>query len=140
MEGRGIREVARLVGASPSSVQRWKEAINTGGMEALKAKPHPGRTPRLSSRQKERLRKILLKGPLAAGYSTDLWTCPRVAEVIERYFGASYHHGHVWYILRSLGWSCQRPERRARERDKEAIRRWRNEQWPRIKKSPAQAL
>ena len=135
-EGKGIREVGRLVGASPSSVKRWKEMIDKGGMEALKAKPHPGRTPRLSIRQKEKLKKVLLKGPVAAGYHTDLWTCRRVAEVIEKVFGVSYHPDHVWYILRSLGWSCQKPERRARERDEAAIQRWRHVDWPRIKKSP----
>jgi transposase len=109
-------------------------------MEALKAKPHPGRKPRLSSRQKERLKKILLRGPLAAGYPTDLWTCPRVAEVIERTFGVKYHPDWVWYILRSLGWTCQKPEQRARERDEKAIRHWRSVDWPRIKKSPGQAV
>ena len=138
-QGKGLREVARLVGASPSSVKRWEEAIKKGGMEALKAKPHPGRTPRLSSRQKGRLAKILLKGPLAAGFRTDLWTCPRVAQVIEHSFGVSYRPGWVWYILRGLGWSSQKPERRARERDEAAIARWRKVDWPRIKKSAQRA-
>ena len=140
LQGKGIREVARLVGAVPSSVQRWKEMIEKGGMEELKAKPHPGRKPRLSSRQKERLKKILLKGARAAGYPNDLWTCRRVAQLIERTFGVKYHPDWVWYILRSLGWSCQKPERRARERDEQAIQRWRQVEWPRIKKSPRKAL
>jgi len=135
-KGNGINAVARMVGASPSSVQRWKEAIDKGGMEALKAKPHPGRAARLSDRQKERLKAILLAGPGAAGYPTDLWTCPRVAQVIERRFGVRYDPSHVWRILRSLGWSCQKPERRARERDEKAIERWRKGDWPRIKKGP----
>jgi transposase len=139
-QGKGIREVARLVGASPSSVHRWKEAMKTGGMDALQAKRHPGRRPLLSERQKERLRRILLKGPLAAGYTTDLWTCRRVAQVIEGAFGVRYHPDHVRHILHSLGRSPQKPERRARERDEETIRRWRREDWPRIKKSPPQAL
>jgi transposase len=139
MQGKGIREAGRLVGASPSSVKRWEEAIGRGGMEALKAKPHPGRTPRLSSRQKRQLVKILLRGPLAAGFGTDLWTCPRVAQVIRRTFAVSYHPGWVWYILRELDWTCQKPERRARERDEAAIERWRRKDWPRIKKSPQRA-
>jgi transposase len=135
-EGNGINPVARMVGASPSSVQRWKEAIDEGGMEALKAKPHPGRAARLSDRQKERLKAVLLAGPVAAGYLTDLWTCPRVAQIIERRFGVRYDPSHVWRILRSLRWSCQKPERRARERDEKAIERWHKEEWPGIKKSP----
>jgi transposase len=135
-EGKGVREVARLVGASPSSVERWKQAVEQGGPEALRAKPHPGRRPYLTARQKERLKRVLLKGPGAAGYPTDLWTCPRVAEVIARRFGVRYHPDHVWRLLQSLGWSCQKPERRARERDDEAIRRWRETEWPHIKKRP----
>jgi len=138
--GHGICEVARLVGASPSSVHRWKEALKNGGQEAFKAKPHPGRPCRLSSQQKKRLRKVLVKGPLAAGFSTDLWTCGRAAQVIERNFGVKYHPDHVWYILRSLGWSCQKPERRARERDEQAIERWRQQDWPRVKKSSKKVL
>ena len=136
-EGRRVREVARIVGAAPSAVSGWKATLRKKGREGLKAKPHPGRKPRLSQRQKERLVKILLKGARKAGYSTELWTCPRVAEVIEQTFGVTYHPDHVWHILRKLGWSCQKPERRARERkDEEAIQRWRREDWPRIKKSP----
>ena len=139
-QGKGICEVAGLVGASPSSVHRWKEALKNGGEDALKAKPHPGRPCRLSKRQKKRLLKILLKGPLAGGFSTDLWTCRRVAEVIEQAFGLRYHPDHVWRILRSLNWSCQKPERRARERDEQTIRRWRQRRWPRIKKSASAGI
>lgn len=136
-EGKGIREVARLVGASPSSVCRWNKALQQGGMEALKAKPHPGRPPRLTPQQKQELEGILLKGPQPSGFPTDLWTLPRVAKVIERNFGVKYHPGHVWRILRGMGWSPQKPERRARERDEEDIERWRQEEWARIKKKPA---
>ena len=122
--GKGVTEVAGLVGCAQSSVSRWKKALEEGGEEALRAKPHPGRKPRLSTKQKERLVKILLKGPRAAGFETDLWTCSRVAKVIRKAFGVRYHPDHVWKILKSLGWSYQKPERRARERDEEAISRW----------------
>jgi transposase len=134
-EGKGIREVARLVGVAPASVFRWKAAMAVGGQESLGAKPHPGRPARLTLVQKERLRNILLGGPRAAGFSTELWTLARVAQVIERHF-VKYHPGHVWYILRDMGWSCQKPERRARERDEAAIEQWRQEEWPAMKKKP----
>ena len=136
-QGKGVREVARLVKASPSSVSRWKKELEKGGEEALAAKKHPGRPPRLKERQKKELEPILLKGAEAAGYATDLWTLARVTEVIEREFGVKYHPGHVWYILRGMGWTCQKPERRARERDEAAIAQWRKEKWPEIKKEPA---
>jgi transposase len=135
-EGKGVRAIARLVEAAPSSVSRWKQELDEGGLEALKAKPHPGRRARLSTEQKKRLEQILLKGPQAEGFATDLWTLARVAKVIEREFGVKYHPGHVWYILRGMGWSCQKPERRARERDEAAIEQWRTKEWGRIKKKP----
>jgi len=137
LEGKGVREVARLTGASPGAVSRWKQAVEQGGLEALKAKPHPGRPPRMTVEQKKELERILLRGARAAGFSTDLWTLERVAEVIKREFGVAYHPGHVWYILRGMGWSCQKPERRARERDEEAVRAWREEEWEKVKKRPA---
>lgn len=137
LEGKGIREVARLVGAAPSAVLGWKRKLEEGGLEALQAKPHPGRPARLTAQQKRELESVLLKGARAAGFPTELWTLGRVAEVIEREFGVTYTPGHVWHILRSMGWSCQKPERRARERDEEAIATWRKEEWEEVKKSPA---
>jgi transposase len=129
-------DVARAVGCGPSSVTRWKEVIRKEGVEGLKAKPAPGRPPFLSKSQKKKLVKILLRGPAASGYGTDLWTCSRVDAVIERHFGVKYNANYVWYILQDLGWTCQKPERQARERDEKAIETWRRKDWPRIKKSP----
>jgi len=136
LEGKSVGEVSRLTGAASSSVSRWKQDLEQGGLEALKAKPHPGRPPRLTPQRKQELEEILLKGAGAAGFPTDLWTLARVAEVIEHQFGVKYHPGHVWYILRGRGWSCQKPERRARERDEEAIREWREKRWVQVKKKP----
>lgn len=134
LEGRSVTEVAGLVGASWSAVKRWKVAAEKSGLDGLAAKPHPGKPSRLSSKQREKLVALLRRGPLAAGYETNLWTCPRVAEVIQRTFGVTYHAAHVWKILHGLGWSPQKPERRARERDEHAIGRWRKRDWPRLKK------
>jgi len=134
LEGRKIGEVAEIVAASESSVRRWRREVEKGGFEALKAKPHPGRKARLNEKQKQRLARILLAGPCKAGYRTDLWTCRRVAAVIAKKFGVTYHPAHVWKILRGLGWTPQKPEQRARERNETDIRRWRDQDWPRIKK------
>jgi len=127
--------VARTLRVSPASVSRWRQALRRGGTKALSAKPVPGRPPKLDAAQRRRIARLLLKGPLRHGYETQLWTLDRVSEVIARHLGVSYHPGHVWRILLSLGWSCQKPESRARERDEEAIARWRQVDWPRIKKS-----
>ena len=90
-QGRGMSEVARQVGSSPSSVKRWKEVAQQSGRQALAAKPHPGRTPRLSAKEKEKLLQLLLQGATAHGYAGQLWTLSRVAEVIEKHFGVHYH-------------------------------------------------
>jgi len=136
-KGLGVREVARQIGCSPMSVSRWQAEVRARGPDALRPKPAPGRPPRVTARQRAKLLKLLLKGATAHGFSTALWTLPRVAEVIARTFGVRYHPAHVWKILRGEGWSCQKPERRARERDEAAIQRWRTERWPHIKKRPS---
>lgn len=134
-EGQGIREVARKVGVAPSAVVRWRDAYQAKGEEGLRAKPRQGALQwKLSPQQRDRLAKLLLKGPRFHGYPTELWTLRRVAEVIEKHFGVRYHPRHVWRVLRQMGWTSQKPERKAREADDEAVERWRREDWPRIKK------
>jgi transposase len=136
-QGKGVREVARLLEVVPASVSRWKQALQQGGPQALRAKPHPGPRPRLSRTQKVRLLAKLRQGPRKAGYATELWTCPRVAAVIRQLFGVSYHPAHIWRLLRGLLWSPQKPAHRARERDEAGIAHWRTRTWPRLKKSAA---
>jgi transposase len=133
--GKSMNEVARLIGCSTGSVDRWKKALRRRGPDGLKARPHPGPKPRLNGTDKRRLVSLLKKGAVAAGYPNDLWTCKRVADLIGKKFGVFYDPDHVWRILDSLGWSAQKPEARARERDEKAIERWRKRDWPRIKKT-----
>jgi len=133
-DGNTLTEVADLLNVSLSSVKRWKKAFQQGGLAALAPKRHPGPQSKLSLPQRQRLREMLLRGPLSAGFHTDLWTCRRVAEVLRREFGIAYHPDHLGRILHDLGFSPQKPQRRARERDEAAIQRWREHDWPRIKK------
>ena len=132
--GKSLSAVARAVSASVSSVSRWSQAYHTKGLRGLRPRATPGRPSKLSPSQKKRLVTLLLKGPLAAGYRTDLWTCKRVAEMIRRQWGVAYHPCHVWKRLVCLGWSCQKPERRALQRDDAAIAHWKRYRWPHIKK------
>lgn len=134
--GKSLSAAARAVSASVSSVHRWYQTYQAKGLEGLRPRPTPGRPPKLSLAQRHRLAGLLERGPPTFGYTTDLWTLKRVAKVIEREFGVRYHPGHVWRVLLSLRWSCQKPERRARERDEAAIERWRRRRWPHIKKRP----
>ena len=133
-QGKGPTEVARLLGVSRQAVYQWKAAFLQGGPEALAAKPRPRKQGKLRAEQLRELEQILLAGPRAAGYPNELWTLARVAEVIEARFGESYCESGVWHLLHRLGWSCQKPERQARERDEAAVQRWRKKDWPRIKK------
>jgi transposase len=123
-----------LLGCAPSSVHRWRDARARGGEEGLRVRFSPGRPARLTAAQKRRLPRILLKGPLAHGYRTDLWTLRRIREVIRRTLGIRYHISHVARLMHDLPWSCQKPERRALERDEGEIERWKKEEWPRLKK------
>lgn len=126
--------IARALSASRSSVSRWIQTFNCEGTSGLAAKPISGRPPYLSPKQKQKLERLLHKGPLAAGHKTDLWTLHRIAKLIKRHFGIEYHPAHVWKVLQQLGWSCQKPERRALQRDEAAIAHWKRYQWPQIKK------
>lgn len=134
-EGHSQTKVGQMVGASQASVSRWqKAAAENGG--TVPAKPHPGRTRLLTDDQHRRLEKLLVKGASALGWSNDLWTCPRVRQLILDQFDVDYHVDHVRKILvYRLGWTSQRPERRARERDDDEVEHWRNEELPRLKKT-----
>ncbi|MHC4253031.1 MAG: winged helix-turn-helix domain-containing protein [Planctomycetota bacterium] len=136
--GRGVSEVARLVGVCSRSVSRWMDMYDSDGEAGLAAKPRKGPEPRLSRDDLAALEGELLKGPRAHGLKTELWTLARVADVIDRRFGVRYHPCHVWKVLRRMRWSAQKPERRAREQDEAAVRGWREEQWPRIKGGPGE--
>jgi transposase len=102
----------------------------------LVSKGPAGPKSKLTVEQTQQVTQALLTGPAAYGYKTALWTLPRVASLIEDLTGVGYHPGHVWRLLGASGFSCQRPERRAVERDEKAIRRWQRTDWPALKKRP----
>lgn len=130
-------EVAKRVGVDRRSVRRWRAGHRRYGLPALSARPVPGRPWKLAAARRERLRQVLLKGAQVSGFPTALWTCTRVAQVIQRRFGVQYHPDHVGRLLHALGWSPQLPTRRAVERDERAIRHWIKHTWVEVKKKPA---
>lgn len=129
-------EIAQMVGVDRRSVRRWNATYRAKGPEGLDKKPAPGRPAKLDAKARKKLEAILLKGARAAGFPTDLWTCPRVAKVIQMRLGVRYHVDHIGRLLHSFGWSPQKPARRALERDEDLIQGWVKTQWPRIKKKP----
>ena len=132
--GHSGNAVARMLGVTPGAVSQWKKAYQRDGPKALEAKRHPGPKPKLTAKQRKQLTGILLRGARKSGYPTELWTLRRVAEVIGRRFGVEYDPSGVWHVLHGIGWTCQKPERRAREGDEKAMARWRVKDWRRIKK------
>jgi len=135
-QGESQAEIARVLGVHRQTVHRWSKQVEQEGRAALKKAGRAGRKPRLSTVDLQRIAQELKRGPEVLGYETSLWTAPRVADLIERECGIRYHPGHVWKILRQLGWSCQRPTGRALERNERAIAQWKRKRWPEIKKKP----
>ncbi len=134
-EGFSLNEVGRILDVAPSSVMRWRDAHESGGEQALKVQFSPGRPATLTDRQRRKIVKLLLRGAMANGFSTELWTTQRVGSLIEQRCGVKFHRGHVARLLHDLGFSCQKPERRALERDEEKIEEWKRKRWPHVKKT-----
>jgi transposase len=135
-KGLSLNEVGRLVGCAASSVMRWREMRRRGGEKGLKVRTSPGRPHKLSLIRCRVLLKVLLEGALASGFPTQLWTTARISEVIRRKFRVEYHPDHVGRLMHRLGWSHQRPQKRALEREEGVIRRFVRKDWPRVKKTP----
>ena len=132
--GRSQTEVAHPPGVSRQTDRRGQGRGRPGGPSARRRPGPTGHTPRLSDAQLEAVRQALRQGTRAHGFDTDHWTLARIATVIEQVTGVAYHPGHVWKLLRRrLGWRLQRPARRAIERDEQAILRWVESDWPRIR-------
>lgn len=135
--GKSQADVARALGVSAQSASEWYRLWSDGGRAALAGAGRAGRLPRLSGQQLGEVLEALKKGPRESGFPTDLWALARVADVIETVTGVRYGTTQTWRILRTrLGWSRQRPARRALERNDEAIERWVADDWPRLKKAP----
>lgn len=132
-------EVVAALGVSRSAVSKWHTAWVSGGATALAARRASGRPPKVAPQQLAALERELLRGPRAHGYATELWTLERIRRLIHELCGVWYTTAHVWWLLGRMGWSCQKPARRAKQRDEAAIERWRKERWPKTKKGPCAA-
>lgn len=136
---RGVRksEVARQLGVTRQTVATWEQRMAEGGRDALKC-GELGRPRQLDAEQERELGKVLMAGALAAGYPTELWTLPRIGKLIAKRCGVEYSTGHRWHLLRRLGFSCQKPEKRATQRNEAQIARWKRHTWPALKKKPSE--
>jgi transposase len=134
-QGWSQQRIAEALGVSKGAVSQWmKRARDGGGVQALKRRPAPGARPRLSEEQRARVPELLQRGAEAHGFRGEVWTCERVAEVIRKEFGVSYHPAYVSRLLKALRQSLQKPQRRAEQRDEEAIEHWKQKKWPSLKR------
>jgi transposase len=122
------------LGVTEGAVSQWMKRARKNGVEGLRKRTSPGAASRLSEQQRAQLKEVLAQGAPAHGFRGEVWTCERVADVIRKEFGIVYHPAHVSRLVRALGLSLQKPARRANQRDDEAVRRWKEERWPELKK------
>lgn len=137
LAGKGCAEVALAVGVARQTVYTWKGLLDEGGIDALRAVPGRGRPAQLDEGQLASVRATLLRSPTEQGFGTELWTLKRVGLVIERLHGVRFGQTQIWRILGSLGFSPQKPEKRAHERNEDAVRHWKRSTWPKLKKKPS---
>ena len=138
LAGKTPAQAAHAVGVARQTVYTWKALLDEGGIDALRAMPGRGRPARLDDEQLQALGRALLQSPTEHGFGTELWTLKRVGVLIERLYGVKFGQTHIWRILGGLGFSAQKPERRAIERDEDAVQTWKRKTWPGLKKKPGE--
>lgn len=137
LAGKTPAQAAQAVGVARQSAYTWKAVLDEGGMDALRAMPTRGRPARLNEQQLQSLGRALLQKPTEHGFGTELWTLRRVGALIERMYGVKFSQTQIWRLLGGLGFSVQKPERRAIERNEEAVQTWKRKTWPALKKKPS---
>jgi transposase len=129
--------IAEALGVTPGAVSQWLRRAREGeGREALRTRPRPGKRPRLTAEQRAQIPALLTRGAEAHGFIGDLWTTGRVATVIKRACGVGYHPAHVSRLLRRIGWTLQKPVKRASQRDEAKVTTWREQDWPALQAKP----
>ena len=136
LAGKTPAQAAHAVGVARQTAYTWKAVLDEGGIDALRAMPSRGRPARLDEQQLQALGRMLLDKPTEHGFVTELWTLKRIGVLIERQYGVKFGQTQIWRILGGLGFSVQKPERRAIERDEDAVQTWKRKTWPGSKKSP----
>jgi transposase len=130
------KAIAEALKASQAAVSTWLKRARVGGVDALKRQPPPGATPKLTAAQRAQLPAILAKGAEGYDFLGNVWTTKRVATVLKREFGVTYHPAHVSRLVRQEGLSLQKPVVRATQRKEDEIAAWQAEPWPALQAKP----
>jgi transposase len=136
-KGKAQADIARKLGVTPAAVCKWHAEWKKKGQDGLVSKGPSGTAPKLSEKKKRELKKILLAGPRKAGYNTDFWTLSRIQSVMKKKCRTALGTGSVWRTVISLGFSCQKPEKKSKEGNQKAIADWKLSGFPRLKKMGA---
>jgi transposase len=138
LAGKSCAQVALAVGVARQTVYTWKKLLDEGGIDALRSVPERGRPAQLDDEQLATVRAAILQKPTEHGFGTELWTLKRVGAVIERLHGVRFGQTQIWRLLGSMGFSPQKPDRRAIERNEDAVRSWKRSTFPALKKKPSE--
>jgi len=130
------KDIAEALGVTKGAVSQWIKRGKQGGEKVLQAQKSLGASRRLSTKERQRIPDLLACGAKSFGFQGDVWTCSRVSQVVKRELGVGYHPAHMSRILKELGWTPQKPIRRAKQRKEEEIELWWQERWPELKKRP----
>ncbi len=133
-QGWSQKEIAEALGVTEGAVSQWMKVGREQGEEGLRGKIAAGPSARLTT---EQLPRLLEQGAETHGFAGAVWTTERVAMLITKQFGVSYHPAHMSRLLKAIKYSVQQPIERASQRDEQAIKTWKEEKWPALKKSPA---
>ena len=132
------KDIAEALGVTKGAVSQWIKRVKEGGEAALAERSKSGAPPRLSWAERQKLPELLERGAESFGFRGDLWTCSRVGKVIQSEFLVQYHPAHISRILKDLGWTPQKPIKRAKQRQEAEVQRWKTERWPELHKRPSQ--
>jgi transposase len=132
-KGWSLRRIAHKFGVSFIAVRQWKAAWKENGAAGLRAGRYGPRS-KLSAREAKKVSARIQKGAAAYGFSGDFWTLSRLTNAVRAWTGVAYHDRSIWHVLKRLGFSCQKPVKRAVERDERAIKTWLSTTWPKVKK------
>lgn len=132
-KGKTVEEISDFFGVTLGAIYKWIKIYKLKGLKALKRRKAPGAMPKLSKEELKKLLKVLTKSPDEYGYGTQLWDCKKVGKIIQDKFNKKIHNTNIWRLLKKLGFSYQKPEKIALQKDSKKVKMWIKQEWPKIK-------